>query len=692
MGFLGRYRATIAPHILDKHSFRNRQNLTREQELELDKYSVDAMLDKLPGQPFLYNHKSKHHLGKITASFQPSHKNAWVIEYGLYDTPKGRSAKYWIEKGDLIGVSLSHYPHSLNPLEVSACWKGARGPESRTHVSESDELHISKPLFDNSNGQYDTDSGSFLPFHPPVQASSEVPGQASSGFVLFIPLSSVESPVLASNMSASSGTNGAGHAPSKSSGGDPMDTQMTDAQGDTSHASGSDHQEPTKKTGSSVPARNERGQFQPANSSSSSSSSPSGKKDASPASNEKAGASAAAAASAAASGTSEEPELLHFLRQRHAALAATLENSNMSEESRRSIISIFKQTAEDQVERDRQLLRQSQQVEQLMREKEARESAAKAEQEERERKKTEQEMHDKELEAQIAMDYMATFQRDMKEDEKKQYYDKLMGMPLDMLRTLATGQRDVLARAKSAAQTTVSDSDYWAGLKGRYQNVTEPTSSVAAMAPSSSHFHENAPVSASENSSRRPYYEGRAHATSSDKWDPREWVKRRDGHMIPDPRMFVRNDTAQRVMASYGLDTSQSRDNLSAVDREDEVPEYVDGVRIRRDPISASAQMEHSQSAENVRMGEGCRWPMYMIGKGCHPKLRDEIVLATMAVWAGDNFNGSAVRASAASLDLKNLYSKSWLDNLLAYKTQQESFSSAHLENGNESYGSAMQR
>lgn len=176
-----RVRATIAPKLLRQRSFRGYPG-SRPQELELTKDDAAELSQRLPGKPLRWNHDDNTNLGRvIKASVVPTAEGEQLdVEMELTDeTPEGEATLRQIEQGLIDGVSLKHKWGSNEPLEVSVCPKGARGPKSRIHwesnarcyTRDDDAGHVIAASLETTKQEPDEDAFTFCP----VVAASFVP-------------------------------------------------------------------------------------------------------------------------------------------------------------------------------------------------------------------------------------------------------------------------------------------------------------------------------------------------------------------------------------------------------------------------------------------------------------------------------------------------------------------------------------
>jgi hypothetical protein len=121
--------ARIAPVVRKLKSFRG-QAVGRQQELELDVQDVNQLRKSIVGKPLRYNHDDSTLIGRVGAE-RCNADDSWDVRMDLSgETIEGRECIKYVKEGKLTGVSLKHVSVINEPLEVSLCVRGARGPES----------------------------------------------------------------------------------------------------------------------------------------------------------------------------------------------------------------------------------------------------------------------------------------------------------------------------------------------------------------------------------------------------------------------------------------------------------------------------------------------------------------------------------------------------------------------------------
>jgi hypothetical protein len=118
-----RYRGRIACNLQDVLSYQG-DPATRAQELELTRDQMVQMWDKMIGLPIMSEHGDVA-IGRV---LKPTiHADGSVgIEYEMDDTPAAKFIGDLIDGGHMKGLSLKHNRLTLEPIEVSVVWVGAR--------------------------------------------------------------------------------------------------------------------------------------------------------------------------------------------------------------------------------------------------------------------------------------------------------------------------------------------------------------------------------------------------------------------------------------------------------------------------------------------------------------------------------------------------------------------------------------
>src|SRR4051812_17443304 len=138
--------ATIAPVVQAAKTYQG-YAVSRAQQLELDVRDRDVMRPKITRKPVRWNHFTDINVGEILDT-RVNADGSWDVHMGIDpSTAYGSKAIKWIKEGLLKGVSLKHWPNSTlkdpDPEEVSLCWEGARGPDSRLHYDSKSQQYTS---------------------------------------------------------------------------------------------------------------------------------------------------------------------------------------------------------------------------------------------------------------------------------------------------------------------------------------------------------------------------------------------------------------------------------------------------------------------------------------------------------------------------------------------------------------------
>jgi hypothetical protein len=771
-----RFRATIAPQVLQRKTYQNRPHRTRAEELELDEAQVQRMERKLVGKPFLYNHKDKVRIGTILASYRHPHDASWMIEYGIDDnTVAGKSALHYIQTGQMTGVSLRHIPGVDEPEEVSACWKGARGPESRTHADPSDPRHLSRPLLGhegNSNPRYSTDSDRSHSLHHAISASSEqdysrdyeeffcvvthqvelgmaavaaseqgghpagfsatasggggappVPGASAAAYGvgapagLAPPAAGAAAPAPPVQKTASPFASGPAAVKSfltkdgrtvsfAASGNKKKGKNQQQAAAATAKLPRSTRRVPAQRTSTRRTAQQEDEDMEERKG------------------NDVAGKSHQHLQQSANGHSGEEAlqgddddgdededdddddetgdRMLDQIEQENAEFHNIVQDTNvpLSAEKLKMLQDHLRKRDHSIVKAQTEKMRLAQQVRILMAERAEREAVAQQAAAETEQKRVEEENASKSLEVQVAMDFMATFQPESTPQQRESYHAQLMKMSLDDLRLTVAGQRQALEKTKQNAPSPAAA--HINEIRSKYRHTMEQYSAPEKFMPPgfSQNVHKQqqqmtggggqnaqkpavaaAYMGSSWDSSSANQQQQQQSQSETTGWDPIEWAKSYSPALLGSDAAYARGPTARRVMASYTTDSSVYCDGSEMPSQEEEQNtrvEYVNGVRVRRQAISAAAEMDKKVASVSLRRGEGPRFPFQHI----HPSVR----LATLAVWQGKRYQD--IPRVAGSGGPETLYHHDFLKDYYAYTNRD----TLHMSTQQDLVGSAMER
>lgn len=112
---------------------------TRAQELELTRAQTNAILQRLIGRPIHTEHNPSVAVGHVTEAFYNAEGHA-CVRFELHGPTKVvDSTRRLIAAGYLRGLSLSHHRDTLEPTEVSLCFRGAREGTGLTEWPASEE-------------------------------------------------------------------------------------------------------------------------------------------------------------------------------------------------------------------------------------------------------------------------------------------------------------------------------------------------------------------------------------------------------------------------------------------------------------------------------------------------------------------------------------------------------------------------
>jgi hypothetical protein len=126
------YKGYVARGLLDKHTYTDTPQ-NDQQLLELTKEKGRILGSKMCGKqiPIKVEHDQKDIItGKVINSWveqAPDGSQDLVAEFLIpNETLVEKMATELIDKGKLVGLSLTHFPDTLDPVELSLVWEGAR--------------------------------------------------------------------------------------------------------------------------------------------------------------------------------------------------------------------------------------------------------------------------------------------------------------------------------------------------------------------------------------------------------------------------------------------------------------------------------------------------------------------------------------------------------------------------------------
>jgi hypothetical protein len=703
-----RYRATIVPTVLLQKSYRNRPSKTRAEELEIDQRDVQQMMSKLNGKPMCYNHDSNFRIGRVVANYQSARDKSWMVEFELDDTPFGKTAKEHIEAGRIRGISLAHWPEDNDPDECSACFEGARGPESRIHADPSDSKHIDRPLVaasrGNTNAQSGTISNVWLPFYrAPHKVSAS--GQASSSSAdelkecteLHLAFMSKTEPVQGSEMATGDEQKDQNHS-------HQQEQKQQPPPGSSAAAGGGNGTAPVltfkRKDGSTatIPAKGHKAATDtgPA----AQKAAPTPPKQSSDMQIDNEGQQQQQQQQPPSAQNSAD--LIKQLQEQQEQLAAELQNKGLTTEQFDALVQHLSKRDTLTVQAEIRAQQAQQELQQLRAANKAREDAERAARDEGLRKQAEEEEQAKTLELKIAMDFMATYDESKTPEEKQAYFDSLKSLPLASIKALTSAQNKAMEmqnRQASINPTTLTP--HMQQLMSMYKNSITPP--VPALPPAfDSSMQQQSGVPSLTNPDGGPVqasYQGESRLRSKE-FDVDAWISQRVGNMVFEPRMLASTPSARKVLASVSTFKTEEQvfqsakthaqngsDQMNAPER----AVWFRGQRVNTKPICAAAAEEQAQANLHVPMGAGCRFPMVNLGANLHRRAdQDRLVKATLAVWAGPGFDGSAEPVSTSiPLDANDLYSVEFMKTMTEWGIKNANTSN-YQETGNESYGNAM--
>lgn len=139
-----RFTGVLVPRPPRSRSFQGEPQ-TLEQFYELSEDDIRELWPRLSNLPIRYNHHDRAVLGHVVRPFRAENGDV-CVELELNDSLAARALAPHIVKGVFRGLSLKHNRHSLEPLEVSICDKGARDGSWLTEQSvlRGDKVHTSR--------------------------------------------------------------------------------------------------------------------------------------------------------------------------------------------------------------------------------------------------------------------------------------------------------------------------------------------------------------------------------------------------------------------------------------------------------------------------------------------------------------------------------------------------------------------
>lgn len=97
---------------------------TAEDHYAVSEASLERLIAQAPGLPLRIEHGSRD-VGEVLGARRDS-RGRMEVSFTLKDDDWGRYARKCIDTGVMAGLSLSHYPDTDRPVEVSLCRQGAR--------------------------------------------------------------------------------------------------------------------------------------------------------------------------------------------------------------------------------------------------------------------------------------------------------------------------------------------------------------------------------------------------------------------------------------------------------------------------------------------------------------------------------------------------------------------------------------
>src|SRR4051794_3162949 len=120
-----RYKGYVARNLVDKHSWKESPQ-TNEELLELTKVEASTLGERMKSWqiPVKYEHEDKViDIGRVVNTW--TGKEDLEAEFELDEHLSANLVAELIDNFKLNGLSLTHLPKSLEPIELSICAKGA---------------------------------------------------------------------------------------------------------------------------------------------------------------------------------------------------------------------------------------------------------------------------------------------------------------------------------------------------------------------------------------------------------------------------------------------------------------------------------------------------------------------------------------------------------------------------------------
>lgn len=105
----------------------DRPGQVRRSELDLTRDELNHIVTQLPSTPVVLDHDLGLYAGVVTKAWQEPRTGSAYVSFCLDPHSEvGRVAHHRIKNERIRGLSLSHFPSTLKPREVSICSQGAR--------------------------------------------------------------------------------------------------------------------------------------------------------------------------------------------------------------------------------------------------------------------------------------------------------------------------------------------------------------------------------------------------------------------------------------------------------------------------------------------------------------------------------------------------------------------------------------
>lgn len=160
-----RQTGCIYRNLRPNKSFHGRQPANRKELLELSLSEAIRINSRLQGTKVHSEHDRSIDVGRVVRSwFQPSTTSVsasasdgtatdtdqdWMVELEFHDDPDDVAAGLvwdWVSSGLVSGLSLSHDSHTLQPMEVSVCWNGARPGTRLGSATDADAESVQQSI------------------------------------------------------------------------------------------------------------------------------------------------------------------------------------------------------------------------------------------------------------------------------------------------------------------------------------------------------------------------------------------------------------------------------------------------------------------------------------------------------------------------------------------------------------------